>query len=372
MSPFSYLLNLLAFRYAGVVAWLLAVFFLLRPAKLRPRWMWLALFVLGAMLARGLWFWLLGGHSSYPDLSPEACRFIGGCYVSGALLGLFSVLPPYRWWRARAVAYALVAVLLTVWGGYEVARPPVVRCHEVEVAGLPAAFDGMRIVHLSDIHCSPCARRPYVQDIVDRVNALDPDLICITGDIVDGPPDERLDDLAPLAGLHAKWGVVGCAGNHEYYSGYQLWWPFFSALGIRMLDNEHVAVTNGTDVLVVGGVSDKVADRYLQDEPDIEAAFSNAPPSSCRILLAHRPINVEEHLRHGVKLQLSGHTHGGVVRGLVWLPVAILNEWHVNGFFKEGDLTLHVTSGAGQWIGYPIRLGVPSEIVLLTLRTPRP
>lgn len=375
MWSLSTILSLLVFRYAPIIAWLVAALLLVRPAKLKPAWTCIALVALGAMLARSLWFQLLGGHPYYPDIPENVCNFFGWCYSFGMILAGLSLLPPYRWWRARAAVCMVLAVVLASWGCYEVLKLPAVNNYEVKVSGLPPSFDGIRLVHVSDIHCSPSSRRSYVQGIVDRVNAAKPDIVCMTGDFVDGSPESRLADLEPLADIRSRWGVYGCTGNHEfYYTGYRIWRPYFIGLGIRMLDNAHEIITNGTDKLAIGGVIDPVGMMKPMNgtrhwpAPDVERAFAGAPPAACRILLSHRPINLEENAKHGVKLQLSGHTHGGVIKGIAWLPVAALNDWHVNGFYREGDLILYVTPGAGQWAGYHLRLGVPSEIAVFTLR----
>ena len=369
-----------------IVAWLMVMLLVVRPARLKCRTQIALGVLLAALVAKRLWFWVFGGHPVYPDLPEFVCHFCGWGYIFGVLLAALAIFPPYRWWRARAAAFTCVAAFLATWGTFESLCLPAVNQHEIIVEGLPPAFDGMRIAHVSDVHCSPATRLSYVRGIVDQVNALKPDLVCLTGDFVDGTPEMRAADMAPLADLRAKWGVLGCSGNHEFYSGYDRWRPIFQQLGICMLDNACVVITNGEDRLVVGGVVDPVGVKKFMDggkgkaskdargsprrrwpKPDVQAAFAAAPPSTCRILLAHRPTNLQEHAAAGVKLQLSGHTHGGVL----WpaYPLAsMLNDWHVNGLYHENGIALYVTAGAGQWIGFPVRLGIPTEIALLTLR----
>ena len=373
-----------------VVAWLMVMLLLLRPARLRLRVQVVLGALLAALVAKRLWFLVFGGHSVYPDLPEFVCHVCGWGYIFGVLLAALALCPPYRWWRTRAVAFTCVAAILATWGTFESLRQPVVNQREIVVEGLPPAFDGMRIVHVSDLHCSPSTRLSYVRGVVDRVNALKPDLVCLTGDLVDGTPKMRAADLVPLADLRAKWGVRGCSGNHEFYSRYDLWRPIYRHLGIQMLDNACVVITNGTDCLAVGGVIDPVGVKKFMDggkgnkltdtnglprlrwpKPDVQAAFATAPSSACRILLAHRPTDLPEHAAAGVKLQLSGHTHGGVLWPTYPL-VSLLNDGHANGLYREDGITLYVTSGAGQWIGFPVRLGIPTEIALLTLRAPKP
>ena len=378
----------LFFHSVSLLAWLLVTFCLLRPMRLGRRAFCILSALFGALVAKNFWLSLLGGKLPEFDLSPFACDVIGGGFMFGVLLGGLSLMPPYRRWRLRAAVFALLAAILTLLGMYEARRFPDINQYTIEVEGLPPSFDGMRLVHLSDLHCSPIAQREHVRKIVAAINALNPDMVCVTGDLVDGSPMTRLRDLEPLADIRAKWGVFGCTGNHEFYSCYDVWRPFFMALGLQMLDNAHAIVTNGTDQLVIGGVIDPAgatkpmivqmgedaqAGGMLSIRnwplPDVAMAFSNAPPDTFRILLAHRPINLAEHARQGVKLQLSGHTHGAAIWGLFWLPVAIMNDFHVKGFYRDEGIVLHVSTGAGQWIGYPMRLGVPPEITLLTLQS---
>ncbi len=364
----AFLLHYLIFYIGPFLSWLIVTCLLLMPMRM-GRWRLLASSALvAAMLARGLWFQLLGGNMYYPAIPAFACNALGWGYSMALILSVLALLPPYRWWRVRGTVFILVAAALAAWGSYESLRVPVVNRYEVSVPGLPASFDGMKIVQVSDLHCSPSLRRPFIQGVVDRVNACKADLVCITGDIVDGSPDTRLDDLRPLADIKARWGVLGCSGNHEFYSGYERWLPHFLQLGVRMLDNAHVVITNGTDRIAVGGILDKASiGRGFWMGPDVARAFKGAP-DCLRILLSHRPTGLAESALHGVRLQLSGHTHGAAVAWLANALVASMNDGHIRGFYHEHGVTLYVTPGAGQWAGLPLRLGVSSEIAELTLR----
>jgi hypothetical protein len=230
----------------------------------------------------------------------------------------------------------------------------------IDFPDLPPAFDGYRIVQLSDIHASAAARADRTAGIVQQVNALNPDLVAITGDFVDGPVHLRAADILPLAKLRAADGVVGCTGNHEYYSGYGFWRTVFHRCGIKMLENDRRTVRRGEDAIAVIGQNDPVSFNT-----DITAACAGAPPF--RILLAHRPTRLADHAALGISLQLSGHTHGGAILGFDKL-VARANEGHVRGLYREDGITLYVNAGTGQWAGFPTRLGVSPEITCLTLR----
>ena len=269
--------------------------------------------------------------------------------------------------RRRMIAGGLACVAAGVGakGVQNGFRLPDVVEVELEFPDLPPAFDGYRIAHLSDLHVSAAARADRTAGVVRIVNALKPDLVAITGDFVDGTAERRGADVAPLAGLRAADGVVGCTGNHEYYSGWGVWRSVLREFGVRVLENERMLLRRGDDTLAVIGENDPVS--Y---DSDIRAVAAMAPEGAFRILLAHRPTRLAEHAACGVRLQLSGHTHGGAVLGIDRF-VARANEGHVRGLYHEHGLALYVNSGTGQWAGFPTRLGVAPEITCLTLRAAR-
>ena len=271
-------------------------------------------------------------------------------------------LPERACSRRRFVsgALALGAAGVAAKGVYDGVRLPSVVNVSIAFQDLPPAFDGYSIVQLSDIHASAAARADRTAGIVRMINALNPDLVAITGDFVDGPVHLRAGDIIPLADLRAADGVVGCTGNHEYYSGYDSWRTVFRDCGIQMLENDVRTIRRGADAISVIGQNDP-----MSFDTDIRAACAGA--TSFRILLAHRPTCLEEHAGLGIRLQLSGHTHGGAIIGLDRL-VAHANEGHVRGLYREYGMVLYVNAGTGQWAGFPSRLGVPPEITRITLR----
>jgi len=237
----------------------------------------------------------------------------------------------------------------------------------VSIAGLPAGFDGYRVLQLTDIHASRLLTGDWVRRVVEESNALKPDLIVITGDLIDGSVEARRDDARPLADLQAPDGVIAITGNHEYYAQYQDWMQAFRALHMQVLENSHLQVRRGDAALTIAGVTDPVAARYGLPLPDLEAALAGADPGAPVILLDHRPRNAREAAARGVKLQLSGHTHGGQIIGMDQL-VKRANGGYVSGRYEVDGMTLYVSNGAGLWAGFPARIGVPSEITLVTLR----
>lgn len=266
--------------------------------------------------------------------------------------------------RVNLALLAFAAVLATVGmaGGTGVPR---VKEETISVNHLPDGADGLTVAVLADLHVDGITRADRIRKIVERTNALNPDIVIIAGDFVDGTVPVHGDDLMPLADLKARYGVFGVPGNHEYYSGYEEWMEFLPTLGIRMLHNEHVQTGGGA--VVLAGVTDPVAGIMGKEVPDIRKALAGAPEKGVRILAAHQPRLAPEAAEHGVDLQVSGHTHGGMIAGIDRL-VARFNEGFVSGLYTVGGMKLYVSNGAGIWNGFPIRIGVPSEIVLIRLR----
>lgn len=291
------------------------------------------------------------------------------------LLGL--LLWPIRTWataqllkgRTLNLALGLATMLLGVWGTAQAVRLPDIKPVEIEVAGLPSAFEGYRIAQLSDLHASPLNRAPWVRGVVERTNALHPDLIVISGDFQDGTVAARAADVRPLADLKAPDGALGVPGNHEYYTNYPAWMAALRGLGITLLENRHALVARGGQQLALAGITDPQARAFGQSAPDLQAALTGIPPGVPAIVLSHRPEGAPESAKAGAILQLSGHTHGGQIVGPDLLT-RIANKGFLAGLYQVGTMPLYVSSGTGLWHGLPVRVGHPSEITLITLRVP--
>jgi len=255
----------------------------------------------------------------------------------------------------------VLATLGVIWGRSD----PVVREVPITLEGLPHAAEGLTVAVLADIHADKLTRADRVAAMVAIANAARPGLIVLLGDLVDGTVAEHGRDLLPLRELSAPHGVFAVPGNHEYYSGYQEWMEYLSAAGITMLTNAHVELP-GLGV-VLAGVTDPAARRFGLEGPDLSRALAGRPPEAPVILLSHRPALAWDSAQHGVDLQLSGHTHGGMLTGLDYL-VARFNGGHVAGWYLVGGMQLYVNRGTGIWNGFPVRIGVPPEITLLRLQ----
>ena len=276
--------------------------------------------------------------------------------------------PERRRALARLIGMASGGATLGLGGvsAFVAQEPPRVRRLRVRLPGLGAAMSGYKLVQISDVHVSATIGRGLVDALVADVNALEPDLVAITGDLVDGSVAELGPLLAPLARLRARDGVYFITGNHEYLSGAEEWLAHVtSALGFRVLRNERVAIgqDGGFDLI---GVDDPSGSSWLAGHgTDLPAALRGRDPSRASVLLAHRPDDVLEAARHGIGLQLSGHTHGGQITPIGW-ALERLRQPYVFGLYDVGKTTLYVTSGAGYW-GPPMRLATRSEIVLFEL-----
>lgn len=240
-----------------------------------------------------------------------------------------------------------------------------VRTVRVPIAGLHPSLEGMTVVQLTDIHVGPTIGRPFIEEMVRRVNELRPDVIAITGDLVDGPVSELGHHVAPLADLKARHGVYFVTGNHEYYSGVDAWLAELTRLGVRVLRNERVTLGEGDAVLDVAGVDDWSARRFGNGHgADLTRALAGRDASRPVVLLAHQPKAITEAAEKGVHLVLSGHTHGGQI--WPWTKLVALDQPILAGLHRVRETHIYVSEGTGYW-GPPMRLGTRAEISKLVL-----
>ncbi len=274
--------------------------------------------------------------------------------------------------------YSIAAILilsggLAVWGEISAVRPPKVRPVAVTIKNLPDAFDGFRIVYITDTHISKTSSPLYLWTIVCRANAVHPDLILLGGDLGDLKPDEIKPNMHQLGDLHAKYGVYSSPGNHEYFRGFDEWIAFLDSVGIETLLNRHIVIEKDGAQLVIAGVPDENKSSKWhagREEPDLDKTLAGAPGGAPVVLLSHQPRFAHDYAKYPISLQLSGHTHGGMIAGLPALLVKIANRGFVSGKYQVGDMTLYVSNGAGLWNGFMFRLDVPPEITEIILRKP--
>ena len=266
--------------------------------------------------------------------------------------------PERRIVLARTVAAGVTAVVagLSTIGIRSALSGIQIKQLDVKLRGLPQQLAGFRLVQISDVHVGPLLRKDWVAHIVEQIRQLAPDLVAITGDLVDGRVHELREHVAPLARIEARRGVYFVTGNHEYYSGVEEWYAHLPSLGVRPLRNERVEVAPG---LELAGIEDPTG------APDLAAALHGRDPEGALVLLAHQPRQFAEAAKRGVPLTLSGHTHGGQIWPFSWLVA--LAQPYLAGLHRRGESQLYVSRGTGFW-GPPMRVFAPAEITLLRLQ----
>ena len=306
---------------------------------------------------------------------------LGATWLAGLAGVDLAVLDVLQTWSALAVPMlGLLATVLGFWNARRTARVVQV---DVPIVGLPAALHGFTVAQISDIHVGPTIRHSYLARIVARVNALQADMVAITGDLVDVKVADLQRHVAPLSELTSTHGTFFVTGNHEYYSGAHAWIDELRRLGVTVLMNEHVvlhhdsghqaqgqplgvAPRSGRVPMVVAGVADFSAHHFDETHRSSPAAAMARAPveAQMRLLLAHQPRSAQAAADAGFHLQLSGHTHGG--QFWPWMHFVKFQQPFTAGLNKLKDLWVYTNSGTGYW-GPPKRFGVPSEITHLRL-----
>jgi hypothetical protein len=287
-------------------------------------------------------------------------------YVVARLAAPFDAERRVFFRRVLAGIASLVAFSAAGFGVVEALRRVRLVTVEVPLARLPRALDGFAIVQLSDIHVGPTIGRDFIAGLVSRVNALHPDLVAITGDLVDGTVEGLANAVAPLGALESKHGTFFVTGNHEYYSGAAEWCAHLRTLGVHVLRNERVRIGDGANSFELVGVDDwhsrGMAPGHGADLAGALAGYDRAKES---VLLAHQPKQAIQAAELGVGLQLSGHTHGGQLWPFTYL--VRLQQPFIAGLDRLKDLTIYTSRGTGYW-GPPMRVGAPPEITKIILR----
>lgn len=328
-------------RIARIVAW---------PAAL---WMGFAFLVVIALLATDATLWIAtkggvawaGGTSTETDpmagVAQTRAWIAAGLAAVGSTLGLISGLGPPR--------HVRVEIGLERW---------------------PRDLDGFRIAQISDIHIGSLLGRRFARHLTERVNALDADLVAVTGDLVDGRVEALFAEVAPFAELRGRQGVYFVTGNHDHYSDARAWTSHAAELGFRVLRNERVEIGAGPTPFDLVGVDDHRGDVLGREGgEDLEAALAGRDESRPAVLLAHDPSTFKQALQRGIDLQISGHTHGGQIWPFAAL-VRLVIPW-VAGHYRVGRSQLYVSRGSGFW-GPPMRLFAPAEITEIVLRATPP
>ena len=302
-------------------------------------------------------------HSTPPALSTylalgwwSACLVFDLLMIPAALAVQAGMPSAAAWGLAGALALTLGADSVLGW--------PRLRKRVVRVEGLSPELDGYRIGQISDVHCGPNVPESRVSSWVARLNALELDLVTITGDLITHGSSHVEAVARALGGLRAKDGAFACMGNHDYFTDGEHLIRELERRGLTVLRNRGVVVERGGARLYVAGVDDTWTSR-----DDLTRALANRPEGVPTVLLAHDPELFPEAQARSVELTLSGHTHGGqlAVPGVRRLSLArFITRWTA-GLYRQGRSWLYVNRGVGT-TGPPVRLGAPAELAVITLR----
>ena len=374
----------------SLVVLLVLLFGLIMPLRLswRSKTILSLLVILG--ISRNYLHLIVGGNPFDPDipynlnfvldLSRTTLITLAGLVVFRSLLNLGAkiikrsykafVLPAFSLFHAQLML--ILALAVACYGTSTAYSKPRINHYQVTMERLDPRLDGMRVIMVSDFHITTTTDPSYVGDIVNKINSLNPDLILLPGDLIDGQVNKRDAVTKLLFNLKAKFGVYLTTGNHEYYSGYQSWHDYFVKGGIMSLDNKVVALQDDKNktLLTLGGITDPKAANYGLPMPDVKGVAQALDDSAPTIVLSHRPAYAIDFANSdkNVDLVLSGHTHGGLILGLNQV-VAKINEGFLSGHYRINNTDLIVSNGIAVWSGYSMRLGVPNEFIVMTLRS---
>lgn len=287
-----------------------------------------------------------------------------GFGVADGLSWLFPIAP-----RAKAAGVSLSVGTAVAWGVSRARTLPSVVRVRVPIRGLGVAFQGLKIVQLSDLHIGQTRGKDDLEKVVQAVNRLKPDLVAITGDLAEGYVECLRDELEPLTRLESTHGTFFVTGNHEYYYGGGAWEAELRRKGLKVLHNAHCLLSRGEDRLAIAGVTDIDGGEYESGHhSDLGNALRAIPSDVPRILLAHQPATAKGLQGTGLRvdLQLSGHTHGGQV--WPFAPLVRLQQPVMHGLKRLWGTCVYTSRGTGYW-GPPMRLGAPPEISEIMLES---
>ncbi|HJM95860.1 MAG TPA: metallophosphoesterase [Candidatus Marinimicrobia bacterium] len=286
--------------------------------------------------------------------------------------GLFHTKEPLDYSKRdfikKSVSIAMIGIAGTGtgFGFYSSRKGPTVMNQDIFLESLPDGFENFTIVQISDLHVRPTIKRPYVEDVFRKIAFRSPDLIVVTGDLVDGSVDYLSPEIEPLKDLIAPYGTYFVTGNHEYYSGVDPWLDETDRLGMKNLINTNEIISKSGDEIAIAGITDLNAHQInLSHRSDPELALASLPKDIIKIVLAHQPNSIHAVHKVGADLQLSGHTHGGQFWPFTY-PVKIASTY-IAGYYDHFGTQIYVNRGTGYW-GPPLRIGVPAEITLIRLK----
>ncbi|MDP1832042.1 MAG: metallophosphoesterase [Geothrix sp.] len=275
--------------------------------------------------------------------------------------------------RTAAMASTGASAALGMGGAKEAYGDPAITRRDLLFPDLPVGLDGLRMAHLSDLHAGPLVGPATLRRWRELTERERPELLLLTGDLVDSRPEELAPLLEAFRGFHPPLGRFAVLGNHDYFDDPRPIWRDLERNGIRCLENTAALVQRGGATLAVLGLQDPMArnGRFRRINfgpgPRPAEAARDLPADAFRLCLNHRPSEWEQALAAGARLTLSGHTHGGQINPIPGFSSARLIGPRTEGLYREGSDLLYVSRGLGV-VGLPIRIAAPPEIAILTLR----
>ncbi|MBN2381395.1 metallophosphoesterase [bacterium] len=264
----------------------------------------------------------------------------------------------------RLLGYGALVLIMTITGYslFNGARLPRTREFTLSSPLIPYGQPELRLVQLSDLHLDGIKSVSWLEEIVTRVNAHQPDLIAITGDLIDLSIEKMRHYLPALQRLKARLGIFVVPGNHEYYSGLENYLECIKVCAMHEISNQVVSVT---PFLQIAGLPDPTGKQFGRYQPQVNETLSRLDPAAMSILLSHQPLFFKEAAKHGVTLQLSGHTHAGQIPPMELIVRLVFR--HAYGLGRRANSYIYTTCGTGTW-GPPMRFLSRSEIVLFNIK----
>lgn len=333
-----------------------------------PFWVKIALSIILLPALLNLWLILFFGDSIPTWISKifsTSQVLLVYLFTATFILDLYRLFHPiYNYIPNIAVIFCILA---SIYASYNSTLIPKIKEVELKTNLLSNEKPALKIAQLSDFHIGQGFDGKWLEKTIEKVNTLNPDLIVITGDLIDNSPAILGKDIEKLKQLKSPLGVYVVFGNHEYYHHPNEWKNFFKKINIPVLYNENITLSHQGQKLTLAGIDfgaqyqEKRADTLLQE------TFRNSDKNQLRLLLAHHPHVFKKTGPYNVFLQLSGHTHGGMTFP-VDLIVKLSNKGFLRGLYKNKNSYLYVSNGTGLWGGFPARIGSFNEITLITIK----
>ena len=270
--------------------------------------------------------------------------------------------------KQSTVGFSMIGIsgIASAYGLYNARIGPKVIKQDIYLSNLPLEFENFTIAQISDLHVGPTIKKPYVEDVLGKISQINPNLIAITGDLIDGSVKHLRNELEPLKDMIAEFGTYFVTGNHEYYSGVDSWLEETDRLGMINLINTNKIISKSKSQIAIAGITDFRAHQIKPSHrSNPELALKNVSNSIIKIVLAHQPNSIHAVHESKVDLQLSGHTHGGQFWPFTY-PTKLANIY-LEGLHDHMGTQIYVNRGTGYW-GPPLRIGVPAEITLIRLK----